>query len=99
MMPLSEIFFVGIVVYLLYRFIFNFFLPILKTTRHVRQQFRNMHETMNRDQAQTGPFHASGNGARGPAQAAASNGGPSKKSDPSRSSNTMGEYIDFEEIK
>jgi hypothetical protein len=98
MMPLSEIFFLGIVFYLLYKFIFNFFLPILKTTRHVRQQFRNMHETMNGDQAQTDPYQASGNGARGSAQATTPNGGQPKKSDPSRSSNTMGEYIDFEEF-
>ena len=44
MMPLSEILFLAIVLYLLYRFIFNFVLPVVKTTRQVRQQFRNMQE-------------------------------------------------------
>ena len=39
---LAEIFFIVIVFYLLYRFVFNFLVPVVKTTRHVRQQFRNM---------------------------------------------------------
>jgi hypothetical protein len=43
-MALSEIFFLAIVFYLLYRFVFNFLVPIARTTRHVRQQFRNMQE-------------------------------------------------------
>ncbi|WP_431212913.1 hypothetical protein ACQ86N_45940 [Puia sp. P3] len=34
----------AIVLYLLYRFIFNFLLPVVKTTRQVREQFRNMQE-------------------------------------------------------
>jgi hypothetical protein len=42
MMQLSEVFFLVIVFYLLYRFLFNFLLPVIKATRHVRQQFRNM---------------------------------------------------------
>jgi Plant ATP synthase F0 len=46
MMPLSEIFFLVIVFYLLYRFVFNFLVPVLRTTRHVRQQFRNMRNDM-----------------------------------------------------
>jgi len=46
MMPLSEIFFLGIVLYLLYRFVFNFLLPVVKTTRQVRRQFMQMQDTM-----------------------------------------------------
>jgi hypothetical protein len=42
MMPLSEILFLAIVFYLLYRFLFNFLLPVIRATRQVRQQFRNM---------------------------------------------------------
>ena len=34
----------AIVLYLLYRFVFNFLLPVVKTTRQVREQFRNMQE-------------------------------------------------------
>lgn len=44
-MALSEIFFLAIVFYLLYRFVFHFIVPVARTTRHVRQQFRNMQET------------------------------------------------------
>jgi hypothetical protein len=52
MMPLSEIFFLAIVLYLLYRFVFNFLLPVVRTTRQVRQQFRNMQEGMGGEQQQ-----------------------------------------------
>lgn len=41
---LAEIFLIVIVFYLLYRFVFNFLVPVVKTTRHVRQQFRNMQD-------------------------------------------------------
>ncbi len=41
---LPEIFLLVIVFYLLYRFVFNFLVPIARTTRHVRQQFRNMQD-------------------------------------------------------
>ena len=47
-MALSEIFFLAIVFYLLYRFVFNFLVPVARTTKHVRQQFRNMQEQANR---------------------------------------------------
>ena len=88
-MALSEIFFLGIVLYLLYRFVFNFFLPIFRTTRHVRQQFRNMQEN---PQDTNGPFQHSYTQQREPQPT---------RPDPSPSSpkNSMGEYIDFEEIK
>jgi len=52
MMPLSEIFFLAIVLYLLYRFIFGFLVPVVRTTRHVRQQFRNMQESAGASQQQ-----------------------------------------------
>jgi hypothetical protein len=48
-MALSELFFLAIVFYLLYRFIFNFLVPVARTTRQVREQFRNMQEQQ--------PFH------------------------------------------
>jgi Domain of unknown function (DUF4834) len=88
MMPLSEIFFLGIVLYLLYRFVFNFFLPIFRTTRQVRQQFRNMQE--NNRQGAEGPFQRSYTQPGEPQP---------KRPEPTASNNTMGEYIDFEEIK
>jgi hypothetical protein len=94
MMPLSEIFFLGIVLWLLYRFVFNFFVPIVRTTRQVRQQFRNMQNPGGpfQQQSQSGSFQQQSYAQpREEAQ-------PKKKDTPS-SSNTMGEYIDFEEVK
>lgn len=52
---LAEIFLIVIVFYLLYRFVFNFLLPVVKTTRHVRQQFRNMQEPGGGQQQQPQP--------------------------------------------
>lgn len=80
MMPLSEIFFLAIVLYLLYRFIFNFLLPVVRTTRQVRQQFRNMQENMGPQQG----FEQSQ---------------PKQPSRPSSGKPSVGEYIDFEEVK
>jgi hypothetical protein len=57
-MALSEIFFLAIVFYLLYRFVFNFIVPVARTTRHVRRQFRNMQEMqdpLRQQQAQSTP--------------------------------------------
>ncbi|MES1160016.1 MAG: DUF4834 family protein [Bacteroidota bacterium] len=89
MMSLSEIFFWGIVLYLLYKFIFNFCLPIARTTRQVREQFRNM---QGNQQDATGPFQQQYTQQRQPTQSQPKKPEPSPK-------NTMGEYIDFEEIK
>jgi hypothetical protein len=82
-MALSEIFFLAIVFYLLYRFVFNFLVPVARTTRHVRQQFRSMQETqesMRQQQAQGQP------------QSQPSRQGPTQKP-------SAGDYIDFEEVK
>jgi len=86
-MPLADIFFLGIVLYLLYKFVFNFFLPVFRTTKHVRQQFRNMQEHA---QDPNGPFQRSYTQQSEPA---------TKRPEPAKPKNTMGEYIDFEEIK
>ena len=84
MMPLSEIFFLAIVLYLLYRFVFNFLLPVVRTTRQVRQQFRNMQEGMGEQQS-------FGSGERVQTQ--------QKQERPSGGKPPKGDYIDFEEIK
>jgi hypothetical protein len=81
---LAELFFLGIVFYLLYRFVFNFIVPVLRTTKHVREQFRNMQDPSNMHQQST----------TGQAQEP-----QPKRPNASQSKNTMGEYIDFEEIK
>ena len=85
MMPLSEICFLAIVLYLLYRFVFNFLLPVVRTTRQVRQQFRNMQEGMNGGAQSQQPD-------REYFESAQKQDSPSKKP-------PAGDYIDFEEIK
>ncbi|HVU59200.1 MAG TPA: DUF4834 family protein [Puia sp.] len=94
MMPLSEIFFLAIVLYVLYRFVFNFVVPIARTTRQVKQQFRNMQEMHN----QQDPFQG-GYGNQGPY--GGTTHGPSASAQPKKptSNNKGGEYIDFEEVK
>jgi hypothetical protein len=94
-MALSEVFFLVIVLYLLYRFFVNFLIPVARTTRHVREQFRNMQNPGNNP---GGPFQRSytNTNSSGPEEQP-----QPKKTEPraSSSSNTMGEYIDFEEVK
>jgi len=86
-MALSEIFFLAIVFYLVYRFVFNFLVPVARTTRHVRKQFRNMAEMQEAVRQQ----QAQGQG-YGQAQPSQSQQRPAEKPQP-------GDYIDFEEIK
>jgi hypothetical protein len=95
MMPLSEIFFLAIVLYVLYRFVFNFVVPIARTTRQVRQQFRNMQEMHNQQDPVQNTYGNQGPYDRqsyGPSASAAQ---PKKPA----SNDKGGEYIDFEEIK
>jgi hypothetical protein len=42
----------GLLVYFLFRLVYNFIIPVYKTTRQVKKQFREMNERMN-DQQQT----------------------------------------------
>jgi hypothetical protein len=88
MMPLSEILFLVIIFYLLYQFVFNFLVPVFRTTRHVRQQFRNMRDGMGEGQYQHHQEQPQ------PQQTASR---PQE-----RHSSTRGpaeDYIDFEEVK
>ena len=39
--------FYGFLVYLLYRLVFHFIIPVYKTTRQVKKSFRQMQEQMN----------------------------------------------------
>jgi len=79
-MILSFLFFTFLA-YLLFRVIFDFVIPIYKTTRKVKRTFREMNERMNQQQ-QTG--------------AAAQQ---QTTSEPANKKSTLGEYIDFEEVK
>jgi len=90
-MALSEIFFLAIVFYLLYRFVFNFIVPVARTTRHVRQQFRSMHEQQESMREQQGMRQDAWQ------QQATSRPQPTQQR--SAQKPTSGDYIDFEEIK
>lgn len=82
---LAEIFLLVITFYLLYRFVFNFLVPVVRTTRHVKQQFRNMQDAAG-DQPRQEP--------RGWAQSAS---GAQQRH--SSTKGAAGDYIDFEEIR
>jgi hypothetical protein len=85
-MLLADVLFLAIVVYLAYRFIFNFLLPILRTTHHMRKQFQHM-----RDTAASGPDPRSSNHSQPTNNSQASEKRPHKP--------PAEDYIDFEEIK
>ena len=78
-----NVFVLAILIYLLYRFIAGFLIPVIRTTSHVRQQFNNMNK-----QPQEGPTPNAQRSTQN-AQHSDPNSGPSK----------VGEYIDFEEVK
>jgi uncharacterized protein DUF4834 len=107
MMPLSEIFALGLLAYLLYRLIFNFFVPIFKTTKQVRQQFRNMRDAMNGQQpgdsqntsGRQGAHRQNGSATGPSATKTSATKSSSGKPDPHPSFDSIGEYIDFEEVK
>jgi|GEM_PF-463627 hypothetical protein len=62
MLSLSEIMFMAIVVYLLYRFIVNFLVPVMKAARQVREQFRNMQDQANGGGGPSDPGFGTGAG-------------------------------------
>jgi len=96
MMPLLEILFWSFVLYYLFRFVFNFLLPVARATRQVRQQFRNMQDPTGNMRNPMGD-HAD------PSQRAyTTESKPSDSARPGQNSSgkaPAGDYIDFEEIK
>lgn len=61
-MFVADVLFLVIVVYLGYRFIFNFLLPIVRTTRHVHKQFQHMKDSAasGQQQGSAGPVNNGG---------------------------------------
>ena len=108
-MPLADIFFLGIALYILHKLIFNFFVPVYKTTRQVRQQFRNMHEHMQEhgnvfQQEYSNQQFSTRPGGQSYAEAAASQQTNSQQAQKPNmgggsKNNVSEDYIDFEEIK
>jgi hypothetical protein len=43
---MADIFLIAIAFYILYKLVFDFIVPVYKTTTHVKQQFKNMHDNM-----------------------------------------------------
>lgn len=69
--------------YIAFKVIFNFIIPIYRTTRQVKRSFRNMQEQMNQtmNQQQYGEQQ------------------PNPSSQKKQPQTSAGEYIDFEEVK
>jgi hypothetical protein len=78
-----NVFVLAILIYLLYRFIAGFLIPVIRTTSHVRQQFNNARQPSQENHS------AEAEGSRPKAQG----------SNPVSGASKMGEYIDFEEVK
>jgi hypothetical protein len=78
-----NIFLLALLVYMLYRFIAGFLIPVVRSTRHMNQHFHDMNGKTNNAQ----------DNSRGPGQH--SNGTPNE---PKTETSKVGEYIDFEEI-
>ncbi len=89
-----NVFVLAILIYLLYRFIAGFLIPVIRTTSHVRQQFNNMNKQSGQDgqPGDTSPPGFGGQGGQRPTTNSQGNG-----SQPGASK--VGEYIDFEEVK
>ena len=83
MMSVSEILFLVVVLYILYRFVANFLLPVVRATRQVREQFRNM---QGNDQGSGSPF----TGAGGPFRSNQSAGQADPSGQPGRSAGQSG---------
>ena len=101
-MPLLEILFWSFVLYYLFRFVFNFLLPVARATRQVRQQFRNMQDPNMRD-PMGNMRNPMGDHAE-PSQRAYTTGSKAPDAGPRPSQTSSGkapagDYIDFEEIK
>ncbi len=102
----------AIVVYLLYRFIVNFLIPVMRATRQVREQFRNMQDQAN---GGAGPNHDASRGGFQPGAGFGPNAGFRPGTGFQQSANAgrqpgtgdrrtsakppADDYIDFEEIK
>jgi hypothetical protein len=82
-MSLARLFFLAIVFYLLYRCIFHLVVPVVRASRQVHQQFKNMQGGAGPEQSQEGPQA----GGRQSAMKHSSPTGPAE------------DYIEFEEVK
>jgi hypothetical protein len=76
--------FYGLLIYLLYKLVFELIIPVYKTTRKIKKSFREMHSRM-----QEQSYDFAGNGKQqNSAQPSAA-----------KPANKREDYIDFEEVK
>jgi hypothetical protein len=54
--PMLRYLFFAFLIYLAYRLVFHFIIPIYKTTRQVKKQFREMHSRMQDNMSQQQPY-------------------------------------------
>ncbi|MBV4357727.1 DUF4834 family protein [Pinibacter aurantiacus] len=90
-----EFIFWAIGLYILYKLVFDFIIPVARTTQTVRKQFRTMQEQMN---GQGGGFNEYYNQTNGN-QASENHSGFSVNERHSKPSGDKEDYIDFEEVK
>ena len=92
--------FYALLIYLAYRFIFHFIIPVFKTTRQLKRQFREMNSRMNRSEGsssmddfmhQSSYTNTSANNHRARQQTTTQQTDKSKEQ--------PGDYIEFEEVK
>jgi len=57
--PMLRYLFFAFLIYLAYRLVFHFIIPIYKTTRQVKKQFREMHSRMQDNMSQQPPYQQS----------------------------------------
>lgn len=82
-MSIFKILFELFLLYLAYKLIFEFIIPVYKTTKQMKQKMADLHQKMEQQQRQNA--------------AAASQPGPANQKTQSKS--VAGDYIDYEEIK
>ena len=74
-----------LLIYLGYQFIFNFLLPVYRTTQQLKKGFREMSERMDPS--------------KGYADKNQDSSSQQTKSEKDQGNNKVGEYIDFEDVK
>ena len=86
-----------ILVYLLYRFIAGFLIPLFRTTYNMRQQFRDMNSRPPSGGQTSQPRNSSA-GSDNHQSRNSSAGSDARSNTPKSTAPKTGEYIDFEEI-
>jgi sortase (surface protein transpeptidase) len=84
-MNLFRIVFELFALYLLYKLIFDFIIPVTKTTKRVKKQFSEMNDRMQETMRQQQPKQQSNNF--------------TKTTAPANTSGKSDDYIEFEEVK